>query len=335
MSLFKKLFKKPKFHIPNYDILFLPLNGMFIDKIYTYKNLAIYPLDKFKISSFKSGQYNIIFQHSFMDHPVLKEYNIVCYGKDNRSCTNEFFTIEAAGDERLLMNPVLTFKFFNPQERIKPKIAQIAHTIYAVIRWFQYKIAGVGMSFDFNFLPLRSSAFSFLDGTEHKVLMPSRFAFLSTEIKFLEDDNLLDFYDTINKSINPILNNLDTKLNQLFYFYNEIWELILKDDYNLLIVKTLGFLSTYFGIKKFSQLPYIISNLKLQGIDNYTSAQILHNFNEKRKKFLHENNFMARTHIRSYIQKCDSVFGQNLVHIKFILELFNTLIYEELSNASK
>lgn len=335
MNIFKKLFRttyRVPQSKPNYDILFLPLNGIFIDKIYPYKDLCIYPLDTYKTKLFKSGNKNIIFEHVFLEHPALKEYNIVCYGKDDKSTDNEFFTIEAAGDERLLMNPVLTLKFLNPPTDLYHRITNISHIIYAIIRWLQYRCAGENLTFDFNFLPIRSSAFSFLDGGEHKVLMPGRFAFLSTQTEFL-DNGLSFFYNTIQTCITSVINSQETNLNQLLYFYNEIWELILKDDYHLLIVKTLGFLSNYYNIKKFSQLPYIISNIKLPNFDKTASTEIIHNLDAKRKNFLHENKFTAKRFFLYSIQNCKDIFNENLMNIKFILELFDSLIYEEVLNA--
>lgn len=304
-------------NVKNKCMLSIPLNGLIFDSSITVENITINGVPSENI-------FNNLNKLGMPYHPqYLETYKKFC---NLKNITSSELNLEY-GDFKFLFNPILSIQFVENVNIFYTNSAQCVFEIYALLRYFQYKEYGKNLKFNFLRNEYASSLYTLLayPDFEYKISIPSNYPLIGVDIP--KSKNL---YGSLNLLISKIIED-DERFNSLLTIYGEIWELFLSKQYDLAVIKMLGFLEYYYKCKRLTNVPFEVSkNVKVKDFNQDKIKNKIFKFINYKDKVVHEG-IIENKRVKNYgIFNINKIFVSHKEDIYFILDMFDHIIKLEL-----
>lgn len=303
--------------VKNKCLLSIPLNGVIFEDTVSNGNIAISGIPAENIFAYMERTKKQYYP-SYLD-----TYKSFC---NLENITSSEINLEY-GDFKFLFNPILTIEFEENVNEFYTKSAQCIFEVYAFLRYSQYQEFGKDMVFNFCRNEYASSLFTLLahPNFEYKVAMPSNYSLIGTTIKI--SDNL---FKNLNFVLGKVKDN-DERFNSLLITYGEIWELFLVKQYDLAVIKSLGFFEYFYKCKRLNHVPgEVAKNISIKAL---TEEQIIEQLSELIKfknQVVHEGKIEDKLVTNYGESSIDNFFDEHKKEIYFLLDLFGEIIVKEL-----
>lgn len=300
----------------------MPLNGVMFLKREVKSNICLDGLPDKDVFDYMERNNNIY------DPSYLKTYAEFCgtHSMDSSGLNLEY------GDMSFLFNPILSIKFSANVDLFYEKSAQFIFNVYSLLRYHQYKQYGIKLKFDFNRNQYFSGLCTFLayPDFEYKILLPNEYGLLAND---------LIFNDAICRDINFLLSqtiSTNEKFLSLATLYGEIWELLLMGEYEMIIIKTLGFLQYFLNCKRLRLVPNAISTkYKLNNMTELEVKEFFQKLIEKKNNIVHEADFRFFTKVNCGEKVLEEIADNHKEDCITIIEVMNALLNIELEKGDE
>ena len=155
--------------------------------------------------------------------------------------------------------------------------------------------------------------------------MPSNYSLIGTTIKI--SDNL---FKNLNFVLGKVKDN-DERFNSLLITYGEIWELFLVKQYDLAVIKSLGFFEYFYKCKRLNHVPgEVAKNISIKALTEEQIIEQLSEFIKFKNQVVHEGKIEDKLVTNYGESSIDNFFDEHKKEIYFLLGLFGEIIVKEL-----